>query len=132
MADTDLNKNMSGEGGNTFLGKTRRAWSGDLPAAASSVPSLAQQERGPPCWAGLWVEMGTQRWSPNPDQCSPPSSPSFVFVLSQILNPREDRKDFSFLASPGESSVPFVPLGLKLGKWERWEKGKPLRRGETI
>lgn len=60
MADTDLNRNMSGSGGNTFpiLGKARRAWSGDLPPAASSAPSFAQQEQGPPCWPGLWVRCG--------------------------------------------------------------------------
>jgi len=43
MADTDLNRNMSGEGGNTFsvLGKTLRAWLGDVSPAASSAPSAS-------------------------------------------------------------------------------------------
>lgn len=44
------------------------------------------------------MEVGTQRWSPNPgSQISVPHPLPipFVFVLSQMLNPREDRKAFS-------------------------------------
>lgn len=75
-------------------------------------------------------------WSPNPgSQISAPhpSSPSFVFVLSQTFNAREEGKAFSlpFVASPGELLMPFVPPGLKMGKWEPWEKGRPPMRGET-
>lgn len=43
MADTDLNRNTPGDGGNTFpvLGKTQRVWLGAVSAAAGSAPSAS-------------------------------------------------------------------------------------------
>lgn len=50
MADTDLNRNRPGEGGNTFsiLGKMQGAWLGDVSPGASSAPSaLPSRNRNP-------------------------------------------------------------------------------------
>lgn len=48
MADTDLNRNMPGEGSNTFsiLGKTQRAWLGDVSPATSSARSASPGRNG--------------------------------------------------------------------------------------
>lgn len=112
---------IGGVRGMTFLGE----WLCSAPGACDAFP----------CALLVWwcspgkLEPKSWVW----DQCSLPSSPSFVFVLSQIFNPggTEKLSPSPLWPHQGNPWCPLVPLGLKMRKWEHWEKGRPLMRGET-